>query len=302
MKVFDINSPEEELFDPLFKEKNLRVFIKRDDMIHPFISGNKWRKLKYNLIDAKAANKNHIVTFGGVWSNHLLATACAAARFGFKSTAFVRGEDIPSDSLLFCRLFGMKLIFVDRTTYRNKPALYAAHFSDDPDTIFIDEGGAGENAIKGCTEIITELKNRFDHIFCAAGTGATSAGLIKGIGLNHLDMTCHVIPVLKGADFLKDNIKQYFDVEPDYKFHDTYHFGGYAKTTPPLFEFINQFSASTGILLDPIYTGKMMYAVYDLINKDYFDRGTSILALHTGGLFGLLGMKAQISASLLEMN
>lgn len=301
MNEFHIYSPEEEIFSPIFKEKKIRVFLKRDDVIHPFISGNKWRKLKYNLIQARKENKNHLVTFGGVWSNHLLATACAAAKYGFKSTAFVRGEDIESDTLLFCRLFGMNLIFSDRDTYRDKESLYTTRYAQDQETIFINEGGAGENAVNGCAEIITELNRSYDHIFCAAGTGATFTGLLKGQMQNNPALTCHCVPVLKGAGFLKNEIERYFEEPPSFQFHDSYHFGGYAKTNKTLLQFISNFSSSTGILLDPIYTGKMMYALYDLAINDYFERGSEIIAVHTGGLFGLLGMKGKISDALIQI-
>src|SRR5690606_8276610 len=123
-------------FHPLFTEKKIRVFLKRDDQIHPFISGNKWRKLKYILLKAQAESKNHLVTFGGVWSNHLLATACAAAKFGFKSTGIVRGEDVNTETLFLCRMFGMGLKFVDRDSYRDKQALFKSYFSDDETAAF----------------------------------------------------------------------------------------------------------------------------------------------------------------------
>jgi len=298
MNEFQIYSPEEQLHDPLFAEKGIKVFLKRDDMIHPFISGNKWRKLKLNIQEAKSKDQDHLVTFGGVWSNHLLATACAAARYGLNSTAFVRGEDINSDVLVLCRMFGMQLIFTDRSAYRDKKTLYEEKFSHDPNAVFIDEGGAGHNAMEGCAEIISELKQPYDHLFCAAGTGTTFAGIVKGIRDANLNTHCHCIPVLKGADFLRQDINAYFDTPPSYSFHNEYSFGGYAKTTNELLGFIGYFTSRTGILLDPVYTGKMMFALYDLIRNDRFPEGSTILAIHTGGLFGLLGMKKQIAAAL----
>lgn len=298
MNEFQIYSPEEQLHDPLFADKEVRVFLKRDDMIHPFISGNKWRKLKLNIQEAQNKDQDHLVTFGGVWSNHLLATACAAARYGLKSTAFVRGEDINSDVLVLCRVFGMKLIFTDRSAYRDKKGLFNEKFSQDAKAIFIDEGGAGHHAMQGCADSIAELKQPYDHLFCAAGTGTTFAGLVKGIEDAQLFTHCHCIPVLKGADFLKEEINAYFTSPPSYSFHNNYNFGGYARTTTELLEFIGYFTSKTGILLDPVYTGKMMFALYDLIRKDHFPKGSTILAVHTGGLFGLLGMKEQIASAL----
>src|SRR6201991_1852242 len=138
----EIFSPVHQIKDKLFDEQGLEVFIKRDDLIHPIISGNKWRKLKYLLKQAQTENKTHLVTFGGAYSNHLLATAAAAARFGFKSTGIVRGEKVDNDTLFLCRLHGMELIFTDRESYKDKPALFQQYFAGDPDAFFIDEGGA----------------------------------------------------------------------------------------------------------------------------------------------------------------
>ena len=151
------NSPVEEIDDPLFRSKQVQVFVKRDDLIHPFISGNKWRKLKYLLKKAAAEDKNHLVTFGGAWSNHLLATACAGAKFGFKTTGIVRGEPVKNQLLTFCGLFGMNLEFTDRASYRDKKALFYKYFRDEERALFIDEGGAGAEAGQGCSELISEL-------------------------------------------------------------------------------------------------------------------------------------------------
>jgi 1-aminocyclopropane-1-carboxylate deaminase len=285
----DFNSPEEEIHNSLFLEKNIRVYLKRDDLIHPFISGNKWRKLKYPLLKAHAEQKKHLVTFGGVWSNHLLATACAAAKFGFRSKAFVRGEDINTDVTALCRLWGMELIFVDRESYRDKQKLFDDNFKNNKDSFFIDEGGAGPEAARGCAELIDELQNEFEHIFCACGTGTTAAGIINGLGKANSPAVFHAVSALKG-DFLKSDINKLL-IEPiHYEFHSDYHFGGYAKTQPKLIQFISEFASSTSILLDPVYTGKMMFSIFDLAKKDYFKSGSRILAIHTGGLFGLLGM------------
>ncbi len=267
------------------------IWIKRDDLIDPFISGNKWRKLKYILQDVTKQKKSHLVTFGGAYSNHLLATAAAAAKNQLKATAFVRGEQVNNEMLLLCRLFGMNLIFIDRAQYRDKPTLFKQHFENDPNGYFIDEGGASEEAVNGCTEIIEELPQHFDHIFCAAGTGTTAAGILKGIQQNGLQTKLHVIPVLKGGEFIRDEIGKYITDLRNLHLHTEYHFGGYAKTTPALIQFIKNFTANTGILIDPIYTGKMMYAIHDLLSKNLIPTDTKILAIHTGGLFGILGKK-----------
>lgn len=285
----EIYSPVEEISNPLFSEKQVQVFVKRDDMIHPFISGNKWRKLKYLLLDAERQGKRHLVTFGGAYSNHLLATACAGAKFGFKSTGFVRGETVKNETLSLCQLFGMQLIFTDRESYKKKEKLFEKHFKTDLSAYFIDEGGASLEAIKGCAELIDELPIVYDHLFCAAGTGTTVAGIIKGIKEKSIASQVHVIPVLKGADFLKTEIET-FSGSKTFDFHQNYHFGGYAKTDNNLLTFIKTFCAETGILIEPVYTGKMFYAIFDLISKDTFKPGSKILAIHTGGLTGISGM------------
>jgi 1-aminocyclopropane-1-carboxylate deaminase len=287
------DSPVEQIFDPLFSQKGVEVFIKRDDTIHPFISGNKWRKLKYILHEAKRLRKTRLVTFGGAYSNHLLATACAAARFGFTSTGIVRGEEVENNVLMLCALFGMELRFTDRSSYRDKVVLFETDNGGDSGAMFIDEGGAGELAVQGCAELIAELPETYNHLFCAAGTGTTAAGIICGISAGLANTNPHVIPVLKGGEFLIKEIRKY--TQHNFEFHPDYHFGGYAKTSPELLRFVQYFCSSTGILIEPVYTGKMFFALFDLISKNTFTPGSRILAVHTGGLTGLLGMSARFS-------
>jgi 1-aminocyclopropane-1-carboxylate deaminase len=284
------HSPIEEISDPIFSEKQVRVFMKRDDLIHPFISGNKWRKLKYVLRKAELENKKHLVTFGGAWSNHLLATACAGAKFGFKSTGIVRGENVSNNLLMLCKLFGMELKFTDRESYRDKKVLFSKYFSNDKDAFFIDEGGAGPEAVQGVSELVSELDRAYNHVFCPCGTGTTAAGIITGLAEINSNTSFHGVPVLKNGEFLRTEIVKYLTNNIGFELHSDYHFGGYAKITPELIQFIKKFSASTGILIDPVYTGKLLYAVYDLVKKDYFKAGSTILVIHTGGVFGLLGM------------
>ena len=292
---FEIFSPVHQIHDKLFDERGLKVFIKRDDLIHPIISGNKWRKLKYLLRDAQAQNKAHLVTFGGAYSNHLLATAAAAARFGFKSTGMVRGEEVNNDTLFLCRLHGMNLIFADRESYRDKPALFHKYFKNDADAYFIDEGGASILGAKGVSELVKELSETYDHIFCACGTGTTAAGLINGISDHQLSTRFHGVPVLKNGEFLMKDIDELLNSPAEYDLHTNYHFGGYGKVTDELIGFVKDFTASTGILIEPVYTGKMLYAIFDLATKNYFKPGDKILAVHTGGIWGLLGMKEKFA-------
>src|SRR6185437_8310815 len=202
-------SPVQQIKNDLFKKQGLKVFIKRDDLIHPIISGNKWRKLKYLLKRARAENKTHLVTFGGAYSNHLLATAATAAKFGFKSTGIVRGEEVANDSLFLCRLHGMNLIFADRESYRDKHALFEKYFSDNAEAFFIDEGGASAEGAQGCSELIDELTETYEHIFCACGTGTTAAGIINGIEQHNLATQFHAVSVLKNGGFIKEDIDKF---------------------------------------------------------------------------------------------
>lgn len=286
----NINSPLQELRHP----SPIHLWVKRDDLIDPYISGNKWRKLKYLIAKAIQLKKSHLVTFGGAYSNHLLATAAAAARAGLTSTAFVRGEAVENDTLLLCKLYGMKLIFTDREVYKDKYPLFQEFFGTDDQAFFIDEGGASAEAVKGCAEIISELPADIDHLFCAAGTGTTAAGLLKGIRQLGLRTQLHVVPALKGGDFIAGEIYNYTKNIDQLNMHTEYHFGGYAKSPKELLSFMAGFTAREGILLDPVYTAKMFYAIEDLAGKSYFKPGAKVLALHTGGLLGILGKREQL--------
>ena len=283
-----IYSPEQEINHPLYTAKNVHVYLKRDDMIHPFISGNKWRKLKYNLERAKQENKETLVTFGGAWSNHLLATACAGATFHYKTIGIVRGEDVNNPVLNMCKLFGMELRFVSREEYKDKPQLFT-NLENKAKCLFIDEGGASLEATYGCKELIDELKNQYDYIFCAAGTGTTAAGIAQGISDNNLKTQLHVIPVFKNGGFILDEIAKFNTPTNQIQLHLDYHFGGYAKVKPELIAFIKDYIQATGIMIEPTYTGKAMFGLHDLIQNDYFPQESKILFIHTGGLTGLLG-------------
>lgn len=290
---FPINSPIQKIEDAVFTNQKIALYLKRDDLIHPLISGNKWRKLKYLLEDARLRHKTHLVTFGGAFSNHLLATAAAGATFGFRTTGFVRGEEVQNDILFMCSLLGMQLIFTDRKLYQHKQELFLKHFAADPEAYFVDEGGASALAALGCSELVNEISEEYDHLFCACGTGTTAAGILNGLAAKNLPTTFHAVPVLKNADWMRQEIEKYLLKEVLFEVQTAYGFGGYAKTRPELLDFIKRFIAATGILIDPVYTGKMLFAIYDLAQKKYFLPGAKILAVHTGGTFGLLGMKNQ---------
>ncbi|SEL11960.1 1-aminocyclopropane-1-carboxylate deaminase/D-cysteine desulfhydrase [Parapedobacter koreensis] len=295
MLPFDFHSPVEPLDFPLFKEKGITVHMKRDDRIHPFISGNKWRKLKYVLQTAYDQGKKHLVTFGGPWSNHLLAAACAGAKFGFKTTAFVRGEPVSNPNLSLCNIFGMELQFVTRAAYKDKHELFRQYYGQDDQAYFIDEGGYSLEGAQGCAEILDGLSQTYDHIFCACGTGTTLAGLSMAKTLHGSHTQLHGVPVLAGGTFIKEAVAKLYNAQQANAIilHTAYHFGGYAKTTPVLNTFIKMFARQTGILIEPVYTGKLCYAVFDLAACNYFQPGQSILLIHTGGLTGILGMHEQ---------
>lgn len=290
--TFRLNTAEHELFDPLFEAKEISVFIKRDDQIHPFISGNKWRKLKYILEDIKQRNKSEILTFGGAYSNHLLATACLGANQGLKSTGIVRGEKPGelNETLFLCKSFGMKLIFVSREAYQHKDNL-AKEYSNDS-TYLIPEGGNCPLALTGCAEIAAEFQHDYTHIILASGTATTATGIAQGISERSMNTRVESIVVLKGADYLE---KEFSYLEEHSKlpltFHHKFHCGGYAKAPDDLLKFMYSFSASTGILLEPVYTAKALLALHRLAEENYFKKNSSILFIHTGGLLGLLGYK-----------
>jgi len=266
--------------------------IKREDLLHPFISGNKFRKLKYNLLQAKAENQETVLTFGGAYSNHIAAVAYAGKEQGFKTIGVIRGEELgdkiaENPTLQFAQDCGMQFEFVTRENYRLKtePDFIANLEQKFGSFYLVPEGGTNEYAIKGCEEILTEDDADFDFVCCAVGTGGTISG-ISNSTLSHQKVLG--FPALKG-DFLKDEIRK-FATNQNWELVTDYHFGGYGKVTEELIEFINQFYKQTQVPLDPIYTGKMVFGVIDLIEKNYFPCNSKILLIHTGGLQGIQGM------------
>jgi 1-aminocyclopropane-1-carboxylate deaminase len=275
---------------------SISLSIKREDLIHPFVSGNKFRKLKYNLLQAKAENKETLLTFGGAYSNHIAAVAYAGMEQGFKTIGVIRGEELAdkiaeNPTLKFAQECGMQLEFVSREAYRMKTETVfldklKQQFSD---FYLIPEGGTNELAIKGCKEILTEEDAQFDYVCCAVGTGGTISGIINSI-LPHQKVLG--FPALKG-DFLKDEIR-IFAQHANWELITDYHFGGYGKVNPELIQFINAFYKETSIPLDPIYTGKMVFGVIDLIQKNFFAENSKILLIHTGGIQGVQGMNLKL--------
>lgn len=300
-------SPLQQVNHPLLTEKKITLSVKRDDLLHPHISGNKWRKLKYNLIEARKNNINHIVSFGGAYSNHIHALAAAGFYFGFKTTAIIRGEShyANNPTLQQAQQWGMKLHFVTRKEYklRNEADYLQQLQQRFPEAIIVPEGGSNVLAIAGmselCQEIDEQAETNIDHVITATGSGGTLAGLIAGFskhGNNKTKITG--IAVLKEAEYLNERIVQLL-AQADQKITQTwqlqtqFHGGGYAKVSKSLNNFCLNFEKQVNIPIEPIYTGKMFYAIYELIKQDYFNTGANIVALHTGGLQGLQGLESR---------
>lgn len=269
-----------------------QIALKPEYLIHPIFSGNKYRKLKYNLLEATHQGEKTVLTFGGAFSNHIAAVASAGKVFNFKTVGIIRGEELlnkidTNPTLKFAQDCGMVLKFVSRDTYRDKNSMEFLQELKDTfgDFYFIPEGGANALAVKGCQEILRASDAQFDYICCPVGTGGTIAGLINS-SLPHQKILG--FPALKG-DFLQEEISK-FATKSNWQLTTDYHFGGYAKINQELISFMNAFKAQYHIPLDPIYTGKMMFGVFDLMNRGYFPKNSKILAIHTGGLQGIEGM------------
>lgn len=278
------------------QNQNISVYIKREDLLHPFVSGNKFRKLKYNLIAAKDQNHTQILTFGGAFSNHIAAVASAAQTNGFQSIGVIRGEELANKTkqnptLNFATNCGMKLHFVSRNDYHQKTTtafLEKLHQQYGP-FYHLPEGGSNQLAVRGCQEILTPTDADFEYICCAVGTGTTLAGICNSSMPNQKILG---FTALK-SDVLPIEITK-FATKKNWQLLENYHFGGYAKVTPTLIAFMNHFFDQNKILLDPIYTAKMAFGVLDLIEKKYFPRNTKILMIHTGGLQGIAGINEQL--------
>ena len=276
----NLPSPIEEIHDALFDEKLIKVFVKRDDLIHPIISGNKWRKLREYIQFAQFNEIKQIISFGGAYSNHLYALAFATKAFGIQSIGIVRGEELHTNSnpyLSQLNDWGMQLHFATRAEYQLKSI---PETIDVDNSLIIAEGGFGIEAIQGIKELTNEIKssNQFQHIICPIGTGSTYLGLCHSIQ----DVKVHGILTLNNKTEIEENsIKLKIPIQ---EIHENYIFGKYAKASNELDIFCGQFHNKHQIKIEPIYTGRMFYGLYDLISKEYFKPGSKILALHTGGI------------------
>ncbi len=280
----------------------VKVFIRREDLIHPFVSGNKFRKLKYNLLQAAKENHHTLLTFGGAYSNHIAATAYAGKKSGFKTIGIIRGDELAfkineNPTLKFAQDCGMKFEFVSREQYRIKESLdFISKLNNKYGSYYlVPEGGTNSYAIKGCEEILSNQDSIFDYICCAVGTGGTIAGISNSVIEKQKVLG---FPSLKG-DFLQKDICN-FAKQDNFSLISDYHFGGYGKVNEELIAFINSFYKENKIPLDPIYTGKMVFGVIDLINKNYFPENSKILLIHTGGTQGVEGMNIKLKNKKLQ--
>ncbi len=281
---------------PLLKEKQVSLIVKREDLIHPYISGNKFRKLKYNLLEAQQLGHRTLVTFGGAFSNHIAATAYAGKEVGLRTIGIIRGAELQGNynnnpTLLQASKNGMDFMFISREQYRDKTNPdYLQKLQDTMGPFYlVPEGGTNALAIKGCEEILSERDLEYHYVCCSVGTGGTMAGIINSSSKNQ---TVLGFASLKG-DFLRKDIRSFVSRD-NWELKTNYHFGGYAKVSPQLIAFINWFKRETGIPTDPIYTGKLLYGVLDLVKQDYFRPGASVLVVHTGGLQGIEGMNIKL--------
>ena len=280
---------------PILKQHNVSLFLKREDLLFPNISGNKYRKLKYNLEAASAMGQNTLLTFGGAYSNHLHATAAAGKQYGFRTLGLVRGEELSgkplNPTLSQARGWGMELLFLSREDYNLKsdPDFLKNLTREHGPAYILPEGGTNDLAVRGCAEILTESDHTYTHICCPVGTGGTLAGLARSA---NSDQRVLGYPALK-ATGLQEQLKRWIP-GANWNLVSQYHFGGYARIDLELISFINDFKAQTGIPLDPVYTGKMVFGILEDVRRGRLKAGSRILAIHTGGLQGIAGMNMRL--------
>ncbi|WP_215224294.1 1-aminocyclopropane-1-carboxylate deaminase/D-cysteine desulfhydrase [Echinicola shivajiensis] len=295
--------PNQKIITPESLSQNLEIYIKRLDMIHPLVSGNKFFKLKYNLEEALNSGNDTILTFGGAYSNHIQASAAAAKAAHLKAIGIIRGDKQNSlnPTLQAAVENGMHLSYMDRETYRKKNQTEVIHSLHQQFGKFylIPEGGTNALAIKGCKEIIEQEDLKMDYICSSIGTGGTIAGLLASAAEKQKVLG---FSSLKGS-FIINEINELLETQQihpkcSWEIFTDYHFGGYAKHKPALIEFIKNFKNEHNIPLDPVYTGKLFYGVFDLIKKGYFPSGSKVLIIHSGGLQGIKGFNQRHKESL----
>ncbi len=281
-------SPLVEIRDERVVSRGVRLYLKRDDLIHAELPGNKWRKLKYNIGAAREQGMSTLLTFGGAYSNHVKATAAAGHYFGFHTIGVIRGEEhVPlNNSLRYAASHGMRLIYMDRSVYREQtdPAIISDLRSRFGDFYLIPEGGSNALAVEGCRELADEIDVGFDIICCPCGTGGTLAGISAGL---HRSQQALGFSALKGGAFLTDKVAELQrqslgTVLDNWSIDTEFHFGGFARRMPKLDEFITLFTRLHGLTLDWVYVAKMMYGIFSLVERGAFTADTSIVAVITG--------------------
>ena len=280
---------------PFLQHQGVTLTMKREDLLFPMLSGNKFRKLKYNLERAREMGYQTLLTFGGAYSNHLHATAAAGRHFNFRTIGLVRGEELRgmplNQTLAYARDNGMQLVFISREMYRKKsePSFLDSLQEQYGPVFILPEGGTNQNAIRGCEEILTEGDREYTHVCCPVGTGGTLAGLARSAfpGQQVLGY-----PAIR-ATGLEAELSNWIPGD-HWQLVNDFHFGGYGKVTRDLIEFINGFRGATGVALDPVYTGKMIFGILEGVRRNDYPDGSRILAIHTGGLQGNAGMNVRL--------
>ncbi|QLE56840.1 1-aminocyclopropane-1-carboxylate deaminase/D-cysteine desulfhydrase [Nostoc sp. TCL26-01] len=299
--------PTQKINHQLASNLGIELSVLRLDLMHPWVNGNKWFKLKYNLFAAKERNYTTLLTFGGAYSNHIFATAAAGNLLGFRTIGVIRGEErLPlNPTLSFAVQQGMQLVYLNRETYRQRhtSALQADLQQRFGQVFIIPEGGSNLDGVRGCMEILSQVNMEFNHVCLACGTATTLTGIT--LTLNSKQRLLG-FPVLKNGEFLVHDInnllKEYLasglpkprSSLASWELVCHYHFGGYAKVNDELLLFSREFTKTYGIPLDYLYTAKMFYGVMDLLQQGYFTRGDRLLLIHTGGLQGNAGMEERL--------
>ena len=280
-----------------------QIFLKPEFRIHPIVSGNKFRKLKYNLEHYHQCHFNGVLTFGGAYSNHIAATAAVGKALNIPTIGIIRGQELAqklelNPTLDYAKSCGMDLKFITRELYQQKDtAKFLKQLNETyPNVYILPEGGTNALAVQGCEEILTAQDQSYDIICCAVGTGGTISGIINS---SLSSQKIIGFPALKGSFLSQDICK--FATKNNWELSHDYHFGGYAKVNPKLIEFMNSFKRNFGIPLDPIYTAKMMYGIFDLIEKGSISKTAKILAIHTGGLQSIKGMNQRLRQQQLQV-
>ncbi|MDZ8136734.1 MAG: pyridoxal-phosphate dependent enzyme [Nostoc sp. DedQUE04] len=305
MSLTLITPPLQQINSEIARHAGVELYVLRLDLMHPWVNGNKWFKLKYNLLEAKKKNFTTLLTFGGAYSNHIYATAAAGNLFGFRTIGVIRGEErLPLNATLsFAVQQDMQLVYLNREMYRqrNTPALEEYLRQSFGEVFIIPEGGSNLNGVRGCTEIIDRAA--FNHICVACGTATTLAGIALSL---HERQRAIAFPVLKNGAFLAQEIESLltnylasdlpspYNSPASWELICDYHFGGYAKVNDELLLFSQQFTQEHGVPLDYVYTAKMFYGVMDLLQQGFFSKGDRLLLVHTGGLQGNIGMEEKL--------